>query len=86
MKEKTMEQENESQTLAYRLKRGDKLWIEGHFVELVKSPKSFHKPMCEICGFNRNCTKSVWDVCLYLVPDEVYRYCVGLIGRQYAKQ
>ena len=74
----------DSLTLAHRLKRGDKLWIEGHFVELVKMPSILREPICEVCGFNRNCTIPVWRVCMVLYPDDTYKYGVGKVGRQYA--
>lgn len=79
MKEKSMKQENESQTLAHRLRRGDKLWIGGHFVQLVKVPLSSRKITCDVCGFYRKCTLPVVKVCVELKPDDEYLYGVGMV-------
>lgn len=86
MKGKSMKRVKESQTLAHRLRRGDRLWIDGYFVELVKIPVIIRKPVCEVCGFNRNCPPSVWKVCMELEPDNLCKYGVGKVGRQHAKQ
>lgn len=86
MEEKSMEQVQDSQTLAYRLKKGDKLWIDGYFVELVKSPRFGGIYVCKMCGFGGRCRHMVAAVCAKLDKDDQYWYGVGKVERQNVKQ
>lgn len=81
MKVELIEQIRERKTLAHRLKRGDKLWIGGHFVQLVKVPLSDRKSPCQVCGFDSKCPRPVAEVCVRLASDEVYTYGVGVVSQ-----
>lgn len=86
MEEKTMERVEDRKTLAYRLHKGDKLWIDGYFVELVKVPRVGDKKITSVCGFNGKCKGMVKRVCMELGYDALYLYAVGKVGQQNVEQ
>ena len=86
MIENLIERMKERKTLAYRLKQGDKLWIGGHFVQLVKVPISDRESICGLCGFDRKCPRPVMEICVRLAPDDVYLYGIGQVEQQNVKQ